>query len=516
MRLSGRSLILAVLVILLAGCGTGGSGTNLTRQGIPPSAPAVATTVSDDVVTSTTAQVSAKLGSTLTLPDGAQLLIPPGALPYDATITFSTPTHPDVDSLTNYYQVEPSMTLLKPATLVLPFQDDNPMVNDDQITVASSSVTLPTRDSSGELSNWADESDGVTDIDCTNHTVTVQLSHFSLNMIWARVNEPAYLVVSVPARYMRPGDILICLTGGAIAGTGEGHYNWFTGHAGLFCGANRPELAGKVVVDGHGATVDSNPDVVESVGRGVSPGSVATFRPGFERDHIDLGPRRAPSSAPTETAVSFALAQLGKPYNLIGDGGVLLRELMRINGVTFIPGFNPNGYSCSGLVDAAYLRAGTPLATIPDRLAGAVTPRDIFLGTVPATDMTAKVGEMVQIPVIGVVTDPESAGTWFPGGGTTLKGWYTDQRRKTYSGVTSSYTITASGLPAGATFTPQGNGVGYLLSWTPSTAGSTTITFTLNPDSKAGFKMPWGSNVPVNVKNGTRAISQNLTINVTP
>ncbi|MDH6113122.1 cell wall-associated NlpC family hydrolase [Kitasatospora sp. MAP12-15] len=62
----------------------------------------------------------------------------------------------------------------------------------------------------------------------------------------------------------------------------------------------------------------------------------------------------AARSGDTEAAVEFALAQVGKPFKMGGNG--------------------PNSYDCSGLVQQAFLRAGISLPRIADEQYGATTP----------------------------------------------------------------------------------------------------------------------------------------------
>ncbi|MEU8512542.1 C40 family peptidase [Kitasatospora sp. NPDC048722] len=62
------------------------------------------------------------------------------------------------------------------------------------------------------------------------------------------------------------------------------------------------------------------------------------------------------SSGSTESAVEYALAQLGKPYVWGGDG--------------------PSGYDCSGLVQQAYRRSGISLPRVADDQYAATTPID--------------------------------------------------------------------------------------------------------------------------------------------
>ncbi|MET8539229.1 C40 family peptidase [Kitasatospora sp. NPDC004799] len=62
----------------------------------------------------------------------------------------------------------------------------------------------------------------------------------------------------------------------------------------------------------------------------------------------------APASGSKESAIDYALAQLGKPYVWGGNG--------------------PSGYDCSGLVQQAYRRAGISLPRVADDQYAATTP----------------------------------------------------------------------------------------------------------------------------------------------
>ncbi|MER6396900.1 C40 family peptidase [Kitasatospora sp. NPDC001603] len=61
-----------------------------------------------------------------------------------------------------------------------------------------------------------------------------------------------------------------------------------------------------------------------------------------------------PSSRSTQSAIDYALAQLGKPYVWGGDG--------------------PSGFDCSGLVQQAYRRSGISLPRVADDQYAATTP----------------------------------------------------------------------------------------------------------------------------------------------
>ncbi|AXI77576.1 hypothetical protein C7M71_009105 [Peterkaempfera bronchialis] len=91
-----------------------------------------------------------------------------------------------------------------------------------------------------------------------------------------------------------------------------------------------------------GANSGANSGSNSGTGTGTSPVGTTTVSAG------------ATASAKVDTAVRFALAQLGKPYYWGGNG--------------------PVGYDCSGLVQQAFLRAGRTLPRVADQQYGAVTP----------------------------------------------------------------------------------------------------------------------------------------------
>ncbi|MEE1783937.1 C40 family peptidase [Streptomyces sp. SP17BM10] len=72
------------------------------------------------------------------------------------------------------------------------------------------------------------------------------------------------------------------------------------------------------------------------------------------RPSSDDGADGSTSSGSTESAIDYALAQLGKPYVWGGDG--------------------PSGYDCSGLVQQAYRRSGISLPRVADDQYAATTP----------------------------------------------------------------------------------------------------------------------------------------------
>ncbi|MDH6136052.1 cell wall-associated NlpC family hydrolase [Kitasatospora sp. MAA4] len=87
---------------------------------------------------------------------------------------------------------------------------------------------------------------------------------------------------------------------------------------------------------------------LDRIGSGSGSGSAGDSTASGPSDSAARG------SGDTEAAVEFALAQVGKPFEMGGNG--------------------PDDYDCSGLVQQAYLRAGISLPRIADEQYGATTP----------------------------------------------------------------------------------------------------------------------------------------------
>jgi len=131
-----------------------------------------------------------------------------------------------------------------------------------------------------------------------------------------------------------------------------------------------------------------------------------------------------------------------------------------------------DGFSCVGLVEAAYEDADLNIVVFPEGLG--LLPIQQFNKTLPVDDITTQVDEAVSIPVRGVLdVDP---------------GWGED-----YDDDPDLFNITATNLPTGATFT---DGV---FEWTPSCLHANN---TFNVDFE------------VESEDGSISVSQNLRIQV--
>ncbi len=462
-----------------------------------------------DGVKSAQAFIRASAGGRLDLPDGARLEISAGALPQDATITLAMPAYQTRQSEDLYFEITPSLELNAPARLTIPTRDFTP--DQSAFAVEQSSVFQPTQDQGGELSSFAPSN--VVAADAVADTVTLETTHFTGFAVLNWVDDPAYMVVDIPDAYLKPGDILLTLSAEHPIGNSKHTPNWFPGHVGFVVGRDQFPADTKVTQpDGQPVTgIAAEPNIIESVEVGVRPGSVAMFRKGFDDDHLYMGPRTLPaklnlSDADRAAAVAFAKAQLGKPYNLVGDGGHFLASL--IAGVTFnkFPTFKQGGFSCVGLIDAAYKSINKSPIKFFDRAILAVTPQDMYKATAPVSNITVKAGDVLEIPVYGTVIAPETKSAF----GVTIQGYYMRDRTRTAGSVTSSYAIAPQNMPQGATWTE--NPDGYVFKWiAQASAQPVVVKFTMTPNVNT-----------TRVSDGkpddqpSSPLIQELTINVTP
>ncbi len=507
LRLSRRRHLVSLAALSLASTFAVACGS--TEDSSRPAQPTIS---KGDMTASVSARVDDETGATLALPSGAKLTIPPKALPHDVDITFTEIDDENPDSSRRYYRIEPNLQLDLPATLTLPYEDlEEPVEGSEEplLMVIESSTLNPTIDSSGELSNWryAD----VIDRDPVENRLTVSTTHFTGFAIFTWVDEPAYMVVDVPAPFLSPGDILFTLSGSHPGPFSDGTFNWFPGHVGMFCGSDRFGLDERVKDEKQLPVTDASgiPDSVESRSYGVQNASVGSFRTGFHADHLYLGARRPKAVRFTpqlgDAVCNFGLAQRGKPYNLIGDGARFMADAM--NG----------GYSCVGLVDAAYVSANASFISKWDRRILAVTPLDMFKETEPVKAVTVFAGEKTTIPVYGVIVDAASNigySSAIAGSPSTFAGYYTRAQRSVYADTVSSYTIApGSALPKGASLVPQADGRGYELRLEPQAAGTFQVDLVMQPDVQGtrDWKL-WKTAVPL--PNGKRPIRQSLTVNV--
>jgi hypothetical protein len=485
-----RPLVLVALATLLGNAACGGGSDDA-----PPDAAQHV-----DFRVSTEALVTAAEGGTLRLPDGSTLTIPAGALASDTRITFAALAEQKPGDRGRYFEVTPSMQLLKPATLTTAAPEG--VTDQSMVWAYDSSMSSPLVDRGSESTRWRPAKL----VPSAPGTVAIETAHFTGFAILHSLQDSGYLVVDVPAKYLEPGDILITLSGEHPVGDTPGP-NWFPGHVGVFVGPDAFQ-PGETIVGPNGVQLNGSPDIVESVKAGVKNGSVDWFRSGFASDHLYLGPRRVGLTADEKKkVVDRTMSQRGKGYNLVGDASKFLSTVVGMATLDQLDPLRVGGVSCVGLADDALASAGKSPVSGVDRHLIAVTPIDMYHATGPVTTMTAVEGDDISIPIYGAVVDPRSR----TGGIThSLDGFYTKQRSATSGAASSSYSIDVKGLPADASFTP--NAEGYVFHWKAGYAGSPVhLHFTMTYTSQATD----GDGKAVNVGGPTK-IEQDLTIYVRP
>lgn len=359
--------------------------------------------------------ISAAAGGTVESPDGAWLEVPPGALSQDTLITVKIRNPPA--QYERVYHLEPSgLTFSKPVRLHAPYPD-LPSGREPNIRVFQSSGLHPPVNVGSEISNWQHAT--VVARDEAANILTVELQHFTFIYYFVQVDEDAYLVVDLPGRYLQAGDIVATLT---FRDPTEGP-NWDPGHVGMI---------DEIVKDSDTALV-----IESSPPEGVQKNGLDAFKTDY--GHLYLGARR-PGGEPLSTAerltvLTYASAQFGKGYNVIGEGN-----------------FNADTFNCVGLVEASYDAAGRGM--LPWRAeATAITPLEMFRASRPIDTIAARAGTQVRIPVYGVTLDSRT-----PSFLKTLRGFY--QRG-------ANYTIDATSKPAESTFAGSPYS-GYTFEWKPT------------------------------------------------
>ena len=160
---------------------------------------------------SVTAAIKAAEGGSMTLPDGARLDIPPGALPRDLTITVRIPTKQSADSTSFTYVIEPpGVKLLAPATLTLTM--NHFPTESDFVQAFLSSKVNPVVDVGREQTNWVVANATARDPD--KRTMSFALPDFTalFAIISVDAEHRTYLVTDIPAAYLHRGDLLFTLT----------------------------------------------------------------------------------------------------------------------------------------------------------------------------------------------------------------------------------------------------------------------------------------------------------------
>ena len=359
--------------------------------------------------------ISASAGGSLEVPGDprSSLTIPPGALNSNTMITIRAVARPRPGYRAMRFEPD-GLVLNKPAILEIAYDSDTS--EEPPIRAFHGSSVNPIFDAGSELTNW--ERADVLGVDTDARTFQIGLEHFSFIYAMFGIQDVAYLVLDIPDKYLRPGDIMVALTNTQPTKYGP---DWRPGHVATFHG----NLSG-----GPGKVFESTPPKVRS-------GLASQFRTAF--GHVYLGARRPPGGHLTDAerpgVINFLLSKLGIPYSLTGDG-------------------TAGTFSCVGLVEKALDAIGRGALDQLNELFVS-TPYEMYSGTRPVEQITMNFGETIEMPVYDV-----KASVGGPQLTPFINSWY----------VKGSTRVTATDLPAGATFTgPPVGGTGiYTFKWTPT------------------------------------------------
>ena len=422
--------------------------------------------------------IEASTGGSLTLPNGATLTILPGALSEDSTIKISILNNTGSDLNQPIYIFEPDgLRFNQAASFEFPF-DITTTNNDLTVKLYHQSDLNPLLDYGSEQSNWLP----LLPSKLENNRITVELNHFSALRAFDQTQEQAYLVFDTPFKYLEAGDVVVTLTtlnetidiGGVIEIPKwvEPGPNWAPGHIGVVAPNNTGldrviEASGDVNVSNEQKFKDGEPDA----------------------PHIFLDARRAKGGTTQEqqeTMVSWLEEQKGKDYTLIGTIDA-----------------DSDSFSCASLAATMLTQGGQDL---PDDI-GIVTPISVYENTEPVRSISVPVGENIELPVYGVVVDPESLVDEDDDTVIVPEDLYSFQ----YYCKGCQNTISASNLPEGATFVRKSDG-SYVLTWTPQEkhqGQSFPIDFAMAATISYG---KYSKTIPDKTKN----IKDVFTINVLP
>ncbi|MBK6696546.1 MAG: hypothetical protein IPG50_30805 [Myxococcales bacterium] len=160
-------------------------------------------------VLSAKVKVNAASGASLELPAGAVFDIPPGALAQDTELSIEVPKDRTRASRFQSFRFEPTATVFStPATLHVPYDP----IDGQQPTIRgwSSGDFNPMRGARSELTDR--EPMTVTARDSSANKISFEVKHFTFFNVLIQIDELLYLVPHIPARNLRPGDMLFVLT----------------------------------------------------------------------------------------------------------------------------------------------------------------------------------------------------------------------------------------------------------------------------------------------------------------
>lgn len=301
---------------------------------------------------------------------GAKISFGPNSLSKDTVISISgeLKDYPENNQKLVYIRLEPSGLLLNSAALLdIPFDSSD---LEDKALLASYiySPAVPVRYIGSENSGW----ESLNLLEISDDSIEIELNHFS--WVVSLALDPVYIIPYIPGKYLKESDLLYAMTLSSFDEPID--FNWFPGHAGLYLGTG-------IATDD--LSINDGKTIIEAI-----PPRVLLHE-GLEKFknidyHLYMGARRYSgelTNIDRKEIAQFAISKNFYPYSKVGEGDTV-----------------EDGFSCVKLTEAAYDYANK---SIVDGLV--LLPIDQFLKTKPISEISVKVGEIIEIPFSGVLLE---------------------------------------------------------------------------------------------------------------
>ena len=361
-------------------------------------------------------------GGTIDFGDGTILSIPENALTSEVEVSISKIKN--APSFSQYgietFRLEPSgINLNKSVTLQTKYEEYQDF-GEDLISV----ITYSQSKGIWERLNIIEQ-------DQSQNMIKVEIDHFS----WFKTifDRPLDLVMEIPGEYLKKGDLIYVMTWEEYLWGADKTFDWFPGHAGLYLGTKDESS----FTNDNSTTIESSP--WDDKPDGVQFSDFNHFKSVFY--HLYMGARRYDGTISNDDRTKIATYAIDKKnhgYSKIGEGNIVEGK-----------------YSCVGLTEASYDYADKDIISAISEFPF-ILPIEQYIQTVPVNEIKVKSNMEVNVPVKGVVRD---------------------KTKKEYTDNPSKFTINASNIPSGATFSND------TLSWIPdqSNVGNRyTVNFTVS------------------------------------
>ena len=377
-----KLILLFSITLLLFSCSSNGDEDNSNN---PNNNPPTSNNVPDGMIGSTA--TIGPSGGEVAIPSAngnISLTIPQGALNSDTEITMFTPDDSSIDAI--YLGFEPDGLEFSAPVSVNISLTQNLFTTHALSSMWNISELNDMQDVGSEQHRWKRLEN--IEISPSGNSMSGEMNHFSTGLVLLGIQRPAYLVIDIPGKYLRPGDGLIVMSGNSSF-----EYNWVPGHVGIVNS-----------VDPHDGTRDGNLEVIESTLDGGPNDNLDGVQKNpflrFKRtsQHLYMGARRPTATEAEYTdiqrqaTVEFARDKLGLGYDVLGQIPI----------VGDLGGILPNRWSCSELAEASWDVSGRGLFGLLDFFP---SPVEMFEKTKYVSEITVKVGEEVKIPIYPVVID---------------------------------------------------------------------------------------------------------------